>query len=96
MFFDCSEDTIERWCKRELGTTFAEAFKRYSVQGKVSLRSYQFQMAKKNCSMAIWLGKQWLGQRDAIFDDEDGNSGLTVNIVRKKPQDEGVKNEVID
>ena len=33
-FFDCSEDTIERWCKRELEEPFAEAFKKYSAKGK--------------------------------------------------------------
>ena len=27
-FFDCSEDTIERWCKKTFHTTFAEAFKK--------------------------------------------------------------------
>ena len=63
-FFKCSEDTIERWCKRELKMTFAEAFKTYSAGGKISLRRFQFRMAEHNCSMAIWLGKQYLGQRD--------------------------------
>lgn len=63
-FFDCSVDTIERWCKRELKETFAEAFKKRSVGGKVSLRRYQFELAKKSAAMAIWLGKQYLGQTD--------------------------------
>lgn len=65
-FFDCSVDTIERWCKRELKETFAEAFKKRSVGGKVSLRRYQFELAKKSAAMAIWLGKQYLGQTDHI------------------------------
>lgn len=63
-FFDCSVDTIERWCARELGMKFAEAYKRFSANGKISLRRWQYNMAEHNCSMAIWLGKQWLGQRD--------------------------------
>lgn len=65
-FFDCSVDTIERWCKRVFKQTFAEAFKNYSAGGKVSLRRYQFELAKKNAAMAIWLGKQYLGQTDAV------------------------------
>lgn len=65
-FFDCSEDTIQRWCKRELRSDFATAFKKYSASGKMSLRRWQFKMAEHNCSMAIWLGKQWLGQTDRI------------------------------
>lgn len=72
-FFKCSEDTIERWCKRELKMSFAEAFKRYSVGGKISLRRWQFKMAEHNVSMAIWLGKQYLGQRD------QQNAEITLN-----------------
>ena len=29
-FFSCSEDTIERWCKRTYGEGFAETFKKHS------------------------------------------------------------------
>lgn len=65
-FFQCSEDTIERWCKRELGSGFADAYKRYSANGKISLRRWQFKMAEHNCAMAIFLGKNWLGQTDAV------------------------------
>ena len=65
-FFDCSEDTIERWCRRELKMSFADAFKKHSASGKISLRRWQFKMAEHNCSMAIFLGKNWLGQTDKI------------------------------
>lgn len=64
-FFHCSEDTIERWCRRELKCSFAEAFKKHSAGGKISLRRAQFRLAQKNATMAIWLGKQYLGQTDA-------------------------------
>lgn len=63
-FFDCSEDTIERWCKSEYKECFAVVFKQKRGVGKVSLRRSQFRMAQKNPTMAIWLGKQYLGQRD--------------------------------
>lgn len=69
-WFGCSEDTIENWCKRtyedENGKPmgFSDAFKVYSVDGKISLRRFQFKQAEKSYAMAIWLGKQWLGQRD--------------------------------
>jgi hypothetical protein len=32
----------------------------------MSLRRTQFKLAEKNPTMAIWLGKQYLGQRDNI------------------------------
>lgn len=64
-FFKCSEDTIERWCKRELHMSFADAYKRYSVGGRISLRRWQFRSAENgNTSMLIWLGKQYLGQKE--------------------------------
>lgn len=64
-WFQCSPDTIERWSKRTYGIGFADAFKRFSQSGKISLRRYQFKIAEKNAAMAIFLGKQYLGQRDA-------------------------------
>lgn len=71
-WFNCSEDTIENWCKRtyvdENGEPmgFSDAYKVYSVDGKISLRRFQFKLAEKSYGMAIWLGKQWLGQRDQV------------------------------
>lgn len=70
-FFDCSEDTIERWCKRELGLSFADAFKKHSAAGLMSLRRNQFKLSEKHPNMAIWLGKVYLHQRgDEIAIDE--------------------------
>lgn len=68
-FFDCSPDTIERWCKRELKMSFAEAFKKYSEKGKISLRRTQFKLAETSTAMAIFLGKNYLNQRDNVFVD---------------------------
>ena len=63
-WFKCSEDTVERWCRRELKIGFADAYKMFSAEGKISLRRTQFRMAEHNVSMAIWLGKQYLGQAE--------------------------------
>lgn len=63
-FFQCSEDTVERWCKRAYELTFADAYKKHSAKGKMSLRRAQFRLAETNATMAIFLGKQYLGQRD--------------------------------
>ena len=73
-FFDCSPDTIDRWCHRTYEEGFAEVFKKYSASGKISLRRYQFRLAEKNASMAIWLGKQYLNQRDIPLDGEVGET----------------------
>lgn len=64
-FFDCSVDTIERWCKRTYDAGFAEVYKKYSATGRTSIRRWQFQAAKKgNATLLIFLGKNYLGQKD--------------------------------
>ena len=69
--FDCSVDTIERWCKREYGETFAEVYKKHSAKGKTSLRRIQFKLAEKSAAMAIFLGKNYLGQKDNIIETDE-------------------------
>jgi hypothetical protein len=59
-----SEDTIERRCKAIYQRRFIDIFEDLSATGKMSLRRYQFKMAETNPTMAIWLGKQYLGQSD--------------------------------
>lgn len=63
-FFRCSEDTIERWCQREYKQSFADVFRQKRAGGKISLRRFQFRQAETNPTMAIWLGKQYLGQTE--------------------------------
>lgn len=77
-WFRCSVDTIERFCKREFKMSFAESFKTWSADGKISLRRTQFRMAETNCSMAIWLGKQYLGQKDQQDIQISGNNDDTI------------------
>ena len=70
-FFDiklggCSEDTIQRWCKKEYGESFAVVSAKKKNYGKISLRRSQFRLAERNATMAIFLGKNYLGQADKI------------------------------
>ena len=68
-FFNCSIDTVERWCKRTYSKTFADAYKVYTERGKMSLRRIQFKLAEKSPAMAIFLGKNMLGQTDYVKTD---------------------------
>lgn len=63
-WFRCSDDTLERWCNRTYGKTFEEVFAVYRGNGRISLRRSQWRLAQKNAVMGIWLGKQYLGQKD--------------------------------
>lgn len=82
-WFKCSVDTIERWCQREFKMSFAEAFKTWSADGKISLRRTQFRMAETNCSMAIWLGKQYLGQKESVETTVSLNDDDTIKEMEK-------------
>jgi hypothetical protein len=69
-FFECSEDTIETAVEREKKQKFKEYYRRRCMKGKMSLRRFQYKQAENNPTMAIWLGKQYLGQEDLKKDKE--------------------------
>lgn len=45
---------------------FCRIYKKGMDKGRMSLRRKQFTMSDRNATMAIWLGKQYLGQTDKI------------------------------
>lgn len=59
-----SYNTLERWCHNTYNCDFATIFSEKRQLGKASLRRNQYKLAEKNPTMAIWLGKQYLGQND--------------------------------
>jgi len=59
-----SYELLNQKLKAEKGMGFLEYFAEKRGAGKASLRRRQFEMAKSNPTMAIWLGKQYLGQAD--------------------------------
>lgn len=72
-WFKMSPDTVETRVKEKFNRTFSEVSKEFRGVGKLSLRRKQFQEAMKgNTKLLIWLGKQYLEQRDKRED--------TVNI----------------
>lgn len=67
-----SVDTLE--------SRFAELIRVAQEGGKSSLRREQWKAAQKgNIHMLIWLGKQWLGQRDRQ-PDEAPNTVINVMV----------------
>ena len=58
-------NTLSNWCKREFGQNFSEYAKQNRAQVlKIQLRRNQLELSKRSAAMAIFLGKQYLGQRD--------------------------------
>lgn len=60
-------DTLSRWCKREYGQTFQEFYRENGgIAMKIRLRRNQLKLSEKSAAMAIFLGKNILGQTDAV------------------------------
>jgi transposase len=70
-WFECSIDTITRWCKRIYGKTFAELYNIYKAKGKISLRRLQLKHAEKSPYMAWKLGERWGINAEAQGDEND-------------------------
>lgn len=71
---------------------FAQAFENGKEKGKMSLRRIQWKHAQTSASMAIWLGKQYLGQRDMVETIEKTEN---IEIVNDVPKSSG-ELEVLD
>ena len=60
----CSNNTLYRRIKEEVGMTFDEFFEANRVLGKISLRRSLFKMSEKNAQTLIFLAKNYLGLKD--------------------------------
>lgn len=63
-WFNITDKTLDAFAKREYDMTYSELYALKRGKGKISLRRAQFRLAETNATMAIWLGKQYLGQTD--------------------------------
>ncbi len=80
-WFNISEKTLNSWCKRTYGQSFSLVFQQKRGNGKISLRRKQWALADENASMAIWLGKQYLGQREPESKPADKLIGAENNLL---------------
>jgi hypothetical protein len=78
--------------------TFRDVYKRYSNYGIASLRREQFASAinRQNTTMQVWLGKQYLGQRDKFDATSGGASIRPVQILVENPQTAVTLQETLD
>jgi hypothetical protein len=89
-WFDCSPDTIENWCKRTYKESFSEVFSKKREAGKISLRRSQWRLAEKSAAMAIFLGKNYLGQSDHVV-IEDRSALDKLDEILKGTQENAVE-----
>ena len=76
-----SVETLKTENNKEL---FSECLKKGRDVGKMSLRRAQFRIAQANPTMAIWLGKQYLGQTEKPVPEEDNefnDTPATIEVI---------------
>jgi len=79
--FKCDEKTLTRWCKDIYGEGFSDIYKKKSEEGKISLRRMQWKAADRgNITMLVWLGKQYLGQKDKQELSGDSDKPIIVKF----------------
>lgn len=78
-----SISTIKRWVKREYGYTFERLSAKMKLRRNMKLVQNQLRLSEKSASMAIWLGKQWLGQRDNMDITMEMNKGDIADELEK-------------
>jgi hypothetical protein len=77
-FLEIDEKTLWNACRENWDMSPGEKFKEWYDKGKVSLRRKQWTLADSNPTMAIFLGKQYLGQRDKKEEESDS----VQNVIR--------------
>lgn len=96
-YMGCSRDTIERRIRED--DSVRALIEKGRATGKISLRRKQFQILEEtsNATMAIWLGKNLLGQRDNLdVTTEDKNQtelseamGIIAQLAKRQKQEAG-------
>mgnify|MGYP006923495734 CR=1 FL=1 len=81
----CHVDTI-RAAMQDENSEFSKAYKNGFSSMKMKLSEAQVKTAieEHNPTLLVWLGKQYLDQKDNPMPDEDVNKNYTVILVPKK------------
>ena len=77
-WFDVNNDTLRKWCQKNYKMNFSDIFSIKRDKGRISLRRSQFHLAEKSAAMAIFLGKQYLGQKDEVKDGSAPDNEIRV------------------
>ena len=86
----CTDEEIAAWFGVNIRTierkkktpAFADTIHRGKAKGKISLRRSQLKLVDQgNPAMAIWLGKQYLGQTDEVRHEMSGGVMAYLSVV---------------
>ena len=88
----CTDQEIAGWfgvCTRTIEARrkrpeYALAMQRGRAKGRISVRRAQMRMLESgNGTMGVWLGKQFLGQRDVLTNQHVGSDGGPIQVTCK-------------
>ena len=102
----CTENEAAAWLgvRRHVFTRLlrtdpqvAAAWERGKNQGLISLRRKQHRLAKTNATMAIFLGKNYLKQRDMVTSEHTGPDGgpISVDYSKLTPEERNELRDII-
>jgi len=87
-WFNIDDKTLENLLKGHYKKGFSEVFAQKRTKGLVSLRRRQFQLAETNPALSIFLGKNYLNQRDKT---EVEHSGSVEERIRNMTEEDRLK-----
>jgi hypothetical protein len=88
----CTDEEVAHWFgvttrtieNRRKDPTFLGAIQRGRARGRISVRRSQMKLLEAgNATMAVWLGKQLLGQRDSATTEHVGPGGGAIEFAVK-------------
>lgn len=84
-------DTLSRWCVREFGMTFQDYRRQNGAMAlKIRLRNAQIKLAEHSAAMAIFLGKNYLGQTDSSDVKESDRNAPIYELIKRLDNECGV------
>ena len=89
-----TDKTLNAWCRRTYGKRFSDVFREKWSAGKISLRRKHWKLADRSAAMAIFLGKQFLGQTDKTemevsAEVQNPLRGISTEDIKKLIEKEG-------
>ena len=77
-FFAIDNNTLDRRLTEHYSADFSSVYKRFSENGKISLRRLLLRHAEKSGAVAIFLAKNYLGMQDSPTNAETQIDGLKI------------------
>jgi hypothetical protein len=98
-YIGVATDTLHARCKKELGISFTDLSEQKRQETKIQLRKAQLAVAldpkhRSHGTMLIWLGKQYLGQREKQQLTGRNNGPIQVEHAERIMSDEQLEREL--